>query len=205
MNITRRQLLLLPLAVTACSSANKRRRLPAGSRVSALGDSLTEGYGASSDTSYPTVLSQLTKWKISNDGISGNKSIDILRRLPEIISKKPQLILLGIGGNDFLRLVPEKETISNIKAIVKQIKTSNIPLVLIAEPHFSVGALLGNFSDHPLYREIASQENIPLLSNAWSDILSDKKLKSDKIHANEIGYRIFAEKMRDFLKSEGFL
>ncbi|MBR7059978.1 MAG: arylesterase [Neisseriaceae bacterium] len=207
MNYTRRQLLLFPLAIaiSSCSSKNQGRKLARGSLISALGDSLTYGYGASIEASYPTVLSQLTGLKVSNDGVSGNTSADVLKRLPEIISKKPKLILFGIGGNDFLRRVPEDETISNITNTIQQIKQNNIPVVLIAEPHLSVGALFGNLSDHPMYRNIAQQEKIPLLSNGWSDILSDKKLKSDQIHANEAGYRLFAQKMRDFLQSEGFL
>ena len=49
------------------------------------------------------------------------------------------------------------------------------------------------------------QYKIPLFSGAWSEILSDEKLKSDQIHANAAGYRIFAEKLERFLREEGFL
>ncbi|MBP8025305.1 MAG: arylesterase, partial [Neisseria sp.] len=39
---------------------------------------------------------------------------------------------------------------------------------------------------------------------AWAEVLGDKKLKSDQIHANAQGYRVFAEKMWAFLKQQGF-
>ena len=66
-----------------------------------------------------------------------------------------------------------------------------------------MGALFGKLSDHPLYQEIAEQYQIPLLSGAWSEILGDKDLKSDQIHANAEGYRKFAELLKAFLEEQG--
>ena len=79
-----------------------------------------------------------------------------------------------------------------------------MPVVLVAEPYLSLGALVGMPSDHPLYADLADRYDVPLLSDAWSDILGNKDLKSDQIHANAEGYRVFAEKMRDFLRELGF-
>ena len=205
---TRRRFLLYTalLTLTACSSKTKHARIAKNNTVVALGDSLTEGFGAMSpDSAYPMVLQQLTGWRVVNHGISGDTSAGVLDRLPETLSLNPKLILLGIGGNDFLRKIGENEIRSNIIQIIQQIKNNQIPIVLIAEPHFTVSALFGNFKDHPMYKDIARQENIPLLSDLWSEILSDKSLKSDQIHANDAGYRFFAEKLTKFLKQQGFL
>ena len=125
--------------------------------------------------------------------------------LPETLSLNPKLVLFGIGGNDFLRKVAEHETKQNIITTIQQLKNKGISVVLIAEPHFTVSALFGRFQDHPMYEEIARQENIPLASDLWSDILSDNSLKSDQIHANDAGYRQFAEKLAQFLKQQGLL
>lgn len=202
---TRRQFLLYTAlaTLTACSSQAKHTRIAKNSTVVALGDSLTEGFGAS--VAYPTVLQQLTGWNVVNHGVSGNTSADIINRLPESLSLNPKLILFGIGGNDFLRKVDENETKNNIIKTIQHIKNNHIPVVLIAEPHFTVSALFGSFKDHPMYEEIARQENIPLLGDLWSEVLSDKSLKSDQIHANDAGYRYFAEKLAQFLKQQGFL
>jgi len=75
----------------------------------------------------------------------------------------------------------------------------------VAIPHFTVGALFGKLSDHPFYQEIAEQYRIPLLSGAWSEILGDKDLKSDQIHANAEGYRKFAELLKAFLEEQGLV
>ncbi|MDO5686123.1 MAG: GDSL-type esterase/lipase family protein [Neisseria sp.] len=208
MPFSRRQFLTLcaALSLAACSAAPRGTKLARGSRVLALGDSLTEGYGATRATAYPAVLAQLTGWDVINGGVSGDTSADVLKRLPALLTQQPQLVLLGIGGNDFLRRVAESETRANIRNTLQAIRAANIPAVLIAEPHLTAAALLtGSLSDHPLYAELAAENDVPLLADAWSDVLSDKKLKSDQIHANAEGYRVFAEKLEKFLKKEGFV
>lgn len=206
--ITRRRFMqisaLLAAALTACSKTAPHAALPAGSTILALGDSLTAGYGADAEAAYPAVLASLTGWQIINGGVSGNTSAQALARLPALMRRQPQLVLVSIGGNDFLRKVPEADTRSNIRQIVQQIKAAGVPAVLVAVPYFTTGALFGRLSEHPMYEELAAELNVPLFKGAWAEVLGDKKLKSDQIHANAQGYRVFAEKMWAFLKQQGF-
>ena len=206
--ITRRRFMqisaLLAAALTACSKTAPHAALPAGSTILALGDSLTAGYGADATAAYPAVLAGLTGWQVINGGVSGNTSAQALARLPALMRRQPQLVLVSIGGNDFLRKVPEADTRSNIRQIVQQIKAAGMPAVLVAVPYFTTGALFGRLSEHPMYEELAAELNVPLLKGAWAEVLGDKKLKSDQIHANAQGYRVFAEKMWAFLKQQGF-
>ena len=206
--ITRRRFMqisaLLAAALTACSKTAPHAALPAGSTILALGDSLTAGYAADAEAAYPAVLASLTGWQIINGGVSGNTSAQALARLPALMRRQPQLVLVSIGGNDFLRKVPEADTRSNIRQIVQQIKAAGVPAVLVAVPYFTTGALFGRLSEHPMYEELAAESNVPLFKGAWAEVLGDKKLKSDQIHANAQGYRVFAEKMWAFLKQQGF-
>lgn len=208
LSITRRRFVqisaLLAAALTACSKTAPHAALPEGSTILALGDSLTAGYGADAEAAYPAVLAGLTGWQIINGGVSGNTSAQALARLPALMRRQPQLVLVSIGGNDFLRKVPEADTRSNIRQIVQQIKAAGMPAVLVAVPYFTTGALFGRLSEHPMYEELAAELNVPLLKGAWAEVLGDKKLKSDQIHANAQGYRVFAEKMWAFLKQQGF-
>ena len=206
--ITRRRFMqisaLLAAALTACSKTAPHAALPAGSTILALGDSLTAGYGADAEAASPAVLASLTGWQIINGGVSGNTSAQALARLPALMRRQPQLVLVSIGGNDFLRKVPEADTRSNIRQIVQQIKAAGVPAVLVAVPYFTTGALFGRLSEHPMYEELAAELNVPLFKGAWAEVLGNKKLKSDQIHANAQGYRVFAEKMWAFLKQQGF-
>lgn len=208
LSITRRRFVqisaLLAAALTACSKTAPHAALPAGSTILALGDSLTAGYAADAEAAYPAVLASLTGWQIINGGVSGNTSAQALARLPALMRRQPQLVLVSIGGNDFLRKVPEADTRSNIRQIVQQIKAAGVPAVLVAVPYFTTGALFGRLSEHPMYEELAAELNVPLFKGAWAEVLGNKKLKSDQIHANAQGYRVFAEKMWAFLKQQGF-
>ena len=193
------------IGMTGCDSEPTKTALPAGSTVIALGDSLTYGYGASTETAYPTVLAELSKWRVINAGINGDTSADVLTRVNEITEQNPDLVLLGVGGNDVLQRIAPDTTRANIIATIDTLQSKNIDVVLIAEPHLSTSALFGKASDNPIYEDIAEAEDIPLYSDGWSTILSDDALKSDRIHANAAGYRQFAEGLHGYLKEEGWV
>lgn len=213
MQINRRHFLtyltLLPMLtatpmLVACSDSPKFGKLPKGSKVVALGDSLTFGYGADKGADYPNKLAKLTGWQIDNMGVNGDTSAGVLERLDAVIKKSPKLVLFGIGGNDVLRKVNPSETRANIVNAINQLAAKNISVVLIAEPHLSASALFGKASDNPIYSEISDELGVPLFEKGWSSILSDEKLKSDQIHANNAGYEKFAEMLFEFLKEIGY-
>ena len=194
------------LLLTACGRKSSRTHAtsPEGSPVLALGDSLTFGYGANPGESYPAQLQKLTGWSVVNGGVSGDTSAQALSRLPTLLARKPKLVIVGIGDNDFLRKVPEEQTRANIAKIIETVQKENIPAVLVGVPHITLGALFGHLSDHPLYEDLSKEYGIPLFGGAWAEILGDNNLKSDQIHANGKGYRKFAEDLNQFLRKQGF-
>ena len=206
MTTDRRQFLFgsAALLLAACARGAKHSALPRGAMVLALGDSLTYGYGAPPEAAYPRKLSELTGWQLINGGVSGDTSQQALARLPALMKQSPKLVLLGIGGNDFLRRVPESDTRRHIGETITAVQGAGVPLVLIAEPKPSLGALVGSLSDHPLYADLAGEYRVPLFAGGWADILSDADLRSDAIHANARGYALFAERLAAFLKKQGF-
>ncbi|MGP4953366.1 GDSL-type esterase/lipase family protein [Psychrobacter sp. T6-1] len=196
-------ILALSLA-TGCSQEYDIQVLPAGSRVVALGDSLTYGYGTTPQNNYPSVLTGLTGWQVINAGVNGDTSADVLARIDQVITLDPDLVLLGVGGNDVLRRVQSGTTSANITLAIEQLKAADIAVILIAEPYFSTSALFGRASDNPIYKQIAKSENVPLYSKRWSEVISSDKLKSDQIHPNAAGYRYFAEGLHAYLQAEGW-
>jgi len=200
-------LLLTAAALAACGKkAPKHSALPRGSAVLALGDSLTYGYGANPTESYPARLAELTGWAITNGGVSGDTSAQALARLPELLREHtPRLVIISIGGNDFLRRQPENETRTNIRAIIQACKAAGAETLLVGVPGVGVGAALGYPGDHPLYADLAKAENVPYYANGWSQILSKDALKSDQIHPNAAGYAEFARGLTAYLKENGWL
>jgi len=196
--------LVLAVAVTGCSNEPIQQYLPADSTVVALGDSLTYGYGATPKTAYPAILSEFNGWNVINAGVNGDTSADVLARTKDVVAQQPDLVLLGVGGNDVLRRIQPATTTANITATINKFKAADIPVVLIAQPHFSASALFGKASDNPIYEDIAESEAVPLYSNGWSKVLSDDELKSDKIHANAAGYRHFTIGLHEYLRDKGW-
>ncbi|EEV88108.1 Acyl-CoA thioesterase I precursor [Cardiobacterium hominis] len=200
-------LLLTAAALAACGKkAPKHSALPRGSAVLALGDSLTYGYGANPTESYPARLAELTGWTVTNGGVSGDTSAQALARLPELLREHtPRLVIISIGGNDFLRRQPENETRTNIRAIIQACKAAGAETLLVGVPGVGVGAALGYPGDHPLYTDLAKAENVPYYANGWSQILGKDALKSDQIHPNAAGYAEFARGLTAYLKENGWL
>ena len=203
--ISRRGLLILSVAALAGCGRRKFKKLVAGDAILALGDSLTAGFGAPSGADYPAQLAQLLGRRVINGGVSEDTSAQALARLPDLLAQKPKLVVVSIGGNDFLQRLPESGTRENIRKIVAMIRAADVPAVLVAIPHFTTGALLGMVSEHPLYAELADELDVSLLQGAWAEILGDKDLKSDAVHANAAGYRQFAEQLARFLKKLGLV
>ena len=198
--------LLAAIAGCGRKQAARAQLVPAGSTVLALGDSLTYGTGASPETAYPTVLAELSGWNVVNAGVSGNTSAQALERLPGLLAEhQPKLVIVSIGGNDFLRQLPEADTRANIIAICRQALGSGAQVLLVAVPKVSMVAALGQMSDHPLYADIAKELQLPLQSKGWSQVLADDKLRSDAVHANAQGYAEFAHSLHQTVLAAGLL
>ncbi len=213
MNLGLNRRLLLGASLTtafgliACGRKPPRAQaIPAGATVLALGDSLTSGVGASADTAYPAELARLTGWKVVNGGVSGDTSAQALARLPDLLQKhQPALVIVGIGGNDFLRRQSAATARANILRICTEARASGAQVLLVAVPELSLLAAAGRLSDHPLYEEVASELKIPLHAKGWSGVLAQERLKSDQIHANAAGYAEFAQGLAGTLRQTGLL
>jgi acyl-CoA hydrolase len=198
---------LLPLILAACSSEPQFPPLPRGANVLILGDSLSHGTGAAEGEDYPSLLAASTGWNIINAGVPGDTSAGGLQRLPDLLNRhEVDLLIVELGGNDFIRRVPQQETINNLRAILSEAKANDIQPLLLAIPAFSpFGAAVGSLSDHELYRQLAKETDTPLVEDIFSDVLAKNALKADPIHPNTEGYRLVEEGLRKALSKKGFL
>jgi lysophospholipase L1-like esterase len=206
--VGRRRLLVALAAAPLAACGRKVPRyeaIPPGSTVLALGDSLTFGTGAGAEAAYPARLAAMTGWQVVNAGVPADTSAQARERLPRLLAEHaPKLVLLSIGGNDFLRQVPEAETRTNIAAMLDEIRAAGAQPMLIAVPRPAVmAALLRSLDDHPLYEALAGERRVPLFASGWAKVLSDPALKADQIHANGAGYERFARDLHGFLREAG--
>ncbi len=106
--------------------------------VLAFGDSLYAGYGLARGDSLPDDLQDALRAdginaRVVNGGISGDTSAAGRQRLAytlDRLDRKPDLVLLGLGGNDVLRQIPPAETRANFVAMLDELQKRGIPVVL---------------------------------------------------------------------------
>jgi len=168
----------------------------AGQAIICFGDSLTEGVGASQGEDYPSVLSRLIAAPVVNAGHRGDTTADALNRLArDVLEKNPRLVILLLGGNDFLRQVPVGDTRKNMETIVQRIQERGAMVVI-------TGMKLGLFTDEygAMMENIAEKFGALLVPQITKGILTDSKLKSDPIHPNGAGYRLIAERIAEKIK-----
>jgi acyl-CoA thioesterase-1 len=207
----RRRLLAAASALALLSACGQRKPrvqpLPAGSTVLALGDSLTSGVGATPDAAYPAVLQALTGWQVVNGGVSGDTAAQALARLPALVQEhQPALVIVSIGGNDFLRQMSAGAAQATIREICRTAQAAGAQVLLVAVPQVSLlAAGVGRLSDHPLYAELADDLKLPLHAQGWAEVLSRPELRADTVHANAQGYRVFAEGLVQTLRKTGWL
>ena len=192
-------LLAFLAALAGCAEQPQLERLEPDAVVLAFGDSLTHGSGASEADSYPAQLEELIGRRVVRAGVPGEVSAQALARLPAVLDEhSPRLLLLCIGGNDFLRRLGNRQAEANVRAMVKLATTRGIAVMLIGtpEPGFTV-------TPPGFYASIAEEFELPYEGDVLGEVLKDASLKSDPIHPNARGYRVIAERLAEALRRSG--
>ncbi|MFM2414956.1 MAG: hypothetical protein RI911_649 [Candidatus Parcubacteria bacterium] len=167
---------------------------PQNETIVAFGDSLVQGVGATQDNDLFSQVSAKIGMRIINKGVSGNTTADGLARVDEVIALKPGVVIVVLGGNDYLRQVPKEDTFANLRAIVRRLQEVGAVVVV-------VGVRGGLLSDHfePLYEELAADLKTGYVPNILKGLLTRQEYMADSIHPNDKGYAIIAEKIAPLL------
>lgn len=205
MKTTRSRFFLITLAIAAAAGAAIWHRArpapvtnshPTGSRIIALGDSLTAGVGASAGRDYVSVLSRKIGRPIVNRGVSGDTTTNALNRLDgDVLAHDPQIVIVFLGGNDMLLKIPAGQTFANLDRIVARIHEKGAMVVLVElRPPAGGGKYRRGF------KQLARERGVVLVPNIFRDIFSDPRMKADQIHFNDRGYSEVAERIYDAMR-----
>src|SRR5262249_47771375 len=126
----RPRFLIILLALLAACPA-----LAAPLKLTALGTSLTQGYGLPPGTEFSVQLQAALKTQkydvtVVNAGVSGDTSADGLSRLDWALADHPDAMILELGSNDMLRGLPPEQTEGNLRAILAKLKAAHVPVLL---------------------------------------------------------------------------
>ena len=171
-------------------------RPTAGSTIVAFGDSLVEGYGATPGNDFVSLLSRRLGVPILNAGHGGDTTAAALSRVDrDVLSRDPRIVIVLLGGNDFLRRVPKEQTFANLSTIVERIRSKGAAVVIVG---VNGGLWRDPYSGE--YEKVARRTSAGFVPDILDDILGDQRLMADSIHPNDLGYRIVADRVEPALR-----
>jgi lysophospholipase L1-like esterase len=168
---------------------------PQGNTVMMFGDSLVEGVGATKGNDLPSLIGRGIGVPVLNFGKSGNTTSDGVLRVSDALVKKPNIVLILLGGNDALRRVSRVDTEKNLRSIISTFQNAGAVTVLLGVR----GGILGDPYDS-MYEDIADSTGSAYISDVLSGLFADSRYMSDAIHPNDAGYAKIALRVIPLVK-----
>ena len=170
-------------------------------RVLALGDSLTDGFGLSRKEAYPALIADRMRaanypFEVINAGVSGGTTGGGLRRLPPLLRKKIDVLVLALGINDAFQGVAVEQIRSNLQAIIDQTR-ARYPRVSIIIAGMQLPIATGNsyveaFGE--IFGQLAEHNHAALIPYLLEGVGGNPELNlPDYMHPNAAGQRVLAE------------
>jgi len=195
--------------LASVQSADAARRDSARVRtILMLGDSLTDGYGLSRKQAYPALVAEKIRtaglrYEVVNAGVSGDTTAGGLRRIPQYLNRRVDVLLLALGINDAFRGVPIEQMRSNLQAIIDRVRTRNPDVQIVIAgmqlPEFGADGYVRAFGE--MFHELATKNRAALLPYLLRGVGGDPGLNlPDRIHPNSAGMRILADNVWEVLE-----
>ena len=178
--------------------------------VLAFGDSLYAGYGLGAGESLPDrIQAQLRAAGVNatvvNAGVSGDTTAAGRQRFAfalDSLARAPDLILLGLGGNDVLRQIAPAETRANMTAMLDDAKRRGVPVVLTgmqAPPNLGPD-YASKFNT--IWPDLAKRYDVPLDPFILQGVITDSRLmQADRVHPNARGITVIADRLSAILRT----
>lgn len=137
--------------------------------VMILGDSLSTGYGLPADVSWVNLLKQRMQthsphYQVVNISISGETTLGGRNRIEQAINThRPDIVIIGLGGNDGLRGASIQSIHDNLEAIIQVCQRNHVTPVLAGmqlPPNYGI-AYTQKFRN--LYPQLAERYQLKLI------------------------------------------
>lgn len=190
-------------AIESCGSP---LAFDANRTVVCIGDSLTDGLLP--DHGYPEQLKAMVSVPVVNLGFSGISAAQGLGQMNRVLAEEPQVVVIELGGHDFLRGHGRKATKQSLTEMIKACRAGGAEVVLMEIPR---GFIFDPYAS--LEREIAYEQDVQLVADTWlrqvvifgpaappGRWFPDLQLSDDGIHSNRKGSELIAKRVLTALK-----
>ena len=179
------------IALYGCAKREIKNIDSKGKNIVCFGDSITFGYGAEPGGDYPSALTKMTSVAVINAGIDGDTSTEAIKRIKsDVLDRDPFLVIVEFGGNDFLRKIPQEETLNNMRVIIEEIQAQG---AMVAVVDISTEMILKQYRS--AFYNLAREKGAIFIPRILSGIITNPRLKSDFIHPNADGYNVIAQRI----------
>lgn len=174
--------------------------------VTALGDSLIQGYGLAQDEGFVPVLERWLRDRghdvnVINAGVSGDTTAGGRARIDWTLADNPDAMIVTLGGNDLLRGIDPASSRTNLAAILEAAARAGVPVLVSGLP------APGNYGPEfkhdfeAMYPDLAEEHDAlfypdflgPVSEKALSGMSLADLMQDDRIHPNAEGVRQIVE------------
>jgi lysophospholipase L1-like esterase len=170
--------------------------------VACIGDSLTK-FG------YPACLQELVSLPVVDLSCSGITSEQALTIIPALLRANPQVVVIELGGHDYLKGRSRSATRENLEKLVAASRSIGAEVIIMEIPRGFITDPFGG-----LEREMARQDHLELIPDTairrlvlWSPaappgmwLRREQRLSDDGLHPNSRGNQMLAEYVAEALR-----
>lgn len=170
-------------------------------RVLVLGDSVAAGFGLQpGEEPFPTLLARRLAREdglaveMLNGGVFGFSTAGGLV-LADLGSLRPDVVVIELGGNDWLIGMPVERTRENLRAMVAAARGMGAEVLLVGVrlPPFLLDSPRGRAFD-ALWPGLAAELDVPLVPDMFEDMLGlPRFMQPDLIHPTAEGQMVVAD------------
>jgi acyl-CoA thioesterase-1 len=177
----------------------------AATRILALGDSLTAGYGLSAEDAFPV---RLQAWlrdhgvaaDVTNAGVSGDTSAGGLARLDWSLAQPADAVLVELGANDALRGVDPKETYKNLDEILSRLDQHHATVLLLGMMAPTNWGADYQQAFAAIYPALAERHHVLLYPFFLDGVALDPALNQpDGLHPNARGVEVIVDRVGPYV------
>ena len=161
-----------------------------GTDIVAFGDSLVWGEGADEGRDFVSLLSQRIGQPIINLGNPGDTTAAGLARISGLDQYHPKVVILLLGGNDYLKRVPSDETFVNLGTLIQDIQSRGAVVLLLG---IRGGVLVDHFA--PQFERLRDTYHTAYVSDVLGGLFGNHEFMSDEVHPNNLGYAKIADRI----------
>jgi len=174
---------------------------PGRKTIVIMGDSIAAGHGLDTTEAFPALLQERINQKklpyeVVNAGLSGDTTAGGVRRMPWLLRRPMDVLVLELGGNDGLRGITPKETRANLEKMIELAREKN-PAVQIIVAGMQMPQNMGEEytrAFREVFPAVAKEKQTQLIPFLLEGVGGKAELNlPDRIHPNPQGHKIIAD------------